>query len=431
MNSTMHWLFIRLIHVPVFFVLGGVPVCCAQPDSGDRKITEQKLDPEPIRVTVDDLPEPYTTPSARQPPQVVDIPDEPTLNVPDGFDVEIFADDIPFARWLAVTPDGDVLCASARTNAIYLLRDTDDDGVADEKHEFLDAQRGANLPFGMAFVDGSFYLGNTDAVLRYDYEPGQTELTGEYEKITDLPGRGYRQHWTRNVMASPDGKKLYVTVGSKSNVSVEPEPRATVLRMNPDGSQREVFASGLRNPVGLDFHPVTNDVYVTVNERDGLGDNLVPDYFTRVQKGEFYGWPYAYLTPDLPDPRHTRDGQSVRPDLVKQTQKPDVLFESHSAALGLAFYEGKTFPERYRNGAFVAFRGSWNRSRGTGYKIVFVPFDENNRPVGHYEDFVTGFLIDPSVPKTWGRPVGVTDLPDGSLLFTTEINGLIYRVQHE
>lgn len=431
MHSTTHSFFNPPISAVVFVVVGCVLISCTHAEPGNQKIDEQNLDPEPIRVTVDDLPEPYATPSAHQSPQVADVPEKPTLNVPDGFEVQVFADNVPSARWLAVTPNGDVLCASSRTNTIYLLRDNDDDGVADETHEFLDQQRGANLPFGMAFLDGSFYLGNTDAVLRYDYKPGQTELAGEYEKITDLPGRGYHQHWTRNVVASPDEKKLYVTVGSKSNVSIEPEPRATVLRMNPDGSAREVFASGLRNPVGLDFHPVTNEVYVTVNERDGLGDNLVPDYFTRVQKDEFYGWPYAYFTPEHLDPRHTKNGESVRPDLVQKTSTPDVLFESHSAALGLTFYEGEAFPKRYRNGAFVAFRGSWNRSRGTGYKIVYVPFDKNNRPKGYYEDFVTGFLIDPAVPRTWGRPVGVTDLPDGSLLFTTEINGMIYRVQHK
>ena len=186
----------------------------------------------------------------------------------------------------------------------------------------------------------------------------------------------------------------------------------------------------MRNPVGLDFQPKTNALYVTVNERDLLGDGLVPDYLTRVQQGEFYGWPYAYITPYNLDPRQTVNGKSKRPDLVALTKTPDVLFQPHSAALGLQFYRGNTFPAKYRNGAFVAFRGSWNRDRGTGYKIVFVPFDANNRPQGYYQDFLTGFLLDPATPTTWGRPVGLLVLPDGSLLFTDEANNRIYRIQY-
>lgn len=201
--------------------------------------------------------------------------------------------------------------------------------------------------------------------------------------------------------------------------------------MNLDGSNQQTFAFGLRNPVGLDFHPKTGELYATVNERDKLGDDLVPDYLTRVQKGEFYGWPYAYLTPNKLDPRHVQKGKSKRPDLAARTQTPDVLFQAHSAALGLQFYDGQTFPEKYRNGAFVAFRGSWNRDRGTGYKIVFVPFNANNRPQGYYEDFLTGFLLNPAGPTTWGRPVGLLVLPDGSLLFTEEANNRIYRIQYQ
>lgn len=199
--------------------------------------------------------------------------------------------------------------------------------------------------------------------------------------------------------------------------------------MNLDGSNQQTFASGLRNPIGLDFHPTTNKLYVTVNERDKIGDDLVPDYLTGLQQGEFYGWPYAYLKPSNLDPRQTNNGQSKRPDLVTRTQMPDVLFQAHSAALGLQFYDGQTFPEKYRNGAFVAFRGSWNRDRGTGYKIVFVPFD-NGQPQGYYEDFLTGFLLDSAGPTTWGRPVGLLALPDGSLLLTEEANNRIYRIQY-
>ena len=282
----------------------------------------------------------------------------------------------------------------------------------------------------MTFSADSFFLGNTDAVLRFPYTKGQQQLTGTGKKIAALPGGGYNQHWTRNVVVSPDGQKLYVSVGSESNVEEEPLPRASVQVMNLDGSNQQTFAFGLRNPIGLDFHPTTKQLYATVNERDQIGDDLVPDYFTRIQQGEFYGWPYAYLTPKNLDPRQTQNGKSKRPELVAKTKTPDVLFQAHSAALGLQFYDGKTFPEKYRNGAFVAFRGSWNRDRGTGYKIVFVPFNSNGRPQNYYEDFLTGFLLDPSVPTTWGRPVGLLVLPDGSLLLTEEANNRIYRIQY-
>lgn len=395
------------------------------------RIATTDLTPDRYQISLDDLPEPFATDSASKPPRVVAIPAEPSLQVPPGFEVNVFADDLESPRWLGLTPTGDVLVTETPETRIRLLRDTDGDGVADERRTFADAENGLNLPFGMAFGEGAFYVGNTGEVLRFPYETGQMQVSGRGEAIADLPGEGYRQHWTRNVVLSPDGETLYVSIGSRSNVDVEPLPRAAIVAMNPDGSSRRVFASGLRNPVGLDFQPQTGALYATVNERDGLGDDLVPDYFTRVQPGEFYGWPYAYLSPENLDPRRTTaSGESPRPERVQETQTPDVLFQSHSAALGMQFYDGETFPSRYRNGAFVAFRGSWNRDRGTGYKIVFVPFDGAGRPTGGYEDFLTGFLLDPSGPTTWGRPVGLLTLPDGSLLLTEEANNRIYRVQY-
>jgi glucose/arabinose dehydrogenase len=268
-------------------------------------------------------------------------------------------------------------------------------------------------------------------VRRYSWKSGQLKLEGEGEEITKLPGKGYNEHWTRNVVKSPDGQWLYVSVGSESNVDPEESPRASILRMKLDGSERKVFAHGLRNPVGLDFNPKSAELFASVNERDKLGDGLVPDYFTHVKEGAFYGWPYTYLAPENLDPRRVKDGKSEQPELAAKTVTPDLLFESHSAALGISFAKGEMFPEKYRNGAFAAFRGSWNRNAGTGYKIVFIPFDGNNKPVGHYEDFVTGFMLDPAGPKVWGRPVGVLSLPDGSLLFTEEGNGRVYRVTYK
>ncbi|MEB3211554.1 MAG: PQQ-dependent sugar dehydrogenase [Leptolyngbyaceae bacterium] len=223
---------------------------------------------------------------------------------------------------------------------------------------------------------------------------------------------------------------LRFCIKHQSNASQKPLPWASFQSMNLDGSEQQTFAYGLRNPVGLDFHPVTQELYTTVNERDGLGDDLVPDYLTRIQQGEFYGWPFAYLSPNLLDPRQMAGDRSQSPNLANQTQTPDVLFQAHSAALGLQFYDGATFPDRYHNGAFVAFRGSWNQNPATGYKLVFVPFDLSGRPAEYYEEFLTGFLLDPSSPTTWGRPVGVLAMQDGSLLFTEEMNQRIYRIQY-
>ena len=393
-------------------------------------VRTQPLSPTPIRINVGDLPKPFATESASKSPNVVAIPANPTLRVPPGFVVNVFADGLDAPRWLALTPNGDVLVTETKQNRIRLLRDTNGDGVADAKNTFASAANGLNRPLGMAFADNSFFLGNTDAVLRFAYAKNQQEITGTGRKIADLPASGYNNHWTRNVVVSPDGNKLYVSIGSGTNVDEEPLPRASVQVMNLDGSQKQTFASGLRNPVGLDFHPVTKELYTSVNERDGIGDDLVPDYLTRIRQGEFYGWPYAYLTPNNLDPRQKTSDKSKRPDLAARTRTPDVLFQAHSAALGLQFYDGQTFPQKYRNGAFVTFRGSWNRDRGTGYKVVFVPFDTKGQAQGYYEDFLTGFLLDPAVPTTWGRPVGLLVLPDGSLLVTEEANNRIYRIQY-
>lgn len=400
-------------------------------DSSQPKnlVRTQPLSPAPIRITVADLPKPFASESASKSPDVVPIPDNPTLRVPAGFTVNVYAENLDRPRWLALTPSGDVLVTETRQNQIRLLRDTNGDGVADVNKIFASSENGLNIPFGMAFAEDSFFLGNTDAVMRFPYTKGQQQITGNGEKIADLPGGGYNQHWTRNVVAAPNGDKLYVSVGSQSNVDEEPLPRASVQVMNLDGSNQQTFASGLRNPVGLDFHPTTNELYTAVNERDNIGDDLVPDYFTRLRQGEFYGWPYTYLTPNNLDPRQTQNGKSKRPDLAARTKTPNVLFQAHSAALGLQFYDGKTFPEKYRNGAFVAFRGSWNRDRATGYKVVFVPFNSGTQ--GYYEDFLTGFLLDPAQATTWGRPVGLLVLPDGSLLVTEEANNRIYRIQYQ
>ena len=393
-------------------------------------VPTQPLEPTPIKITVADLPEPYATRSVSNRPNVISIPDNPVLKVPAGFQVNVFAEGLNRPRWMSLTPEGDILVAESYDNRLRRLSDRDGDGVAEIDRVFATSKNGIDQPLGMAFVDNAFYVANTGNVLRFDYQVGQSQLKGRGTEITRLTPGGYNQHWTRNLVVSPDGRQLYVSVGSKTNVSPEKLPRASIQVMNLDGSDRETYAYGLRNPVGLDFHPVTGELYTTVNERDLLGDDLVPDYLTRVEKDSFYGWPYAYLSPELLDPRRLEGNQSERPDLAAQTITPDVLFQSHSAALGLQFYDGQQFPAKYRNGAFVAFRGSWNRDRGTGYKVVFVPFGEDNLPLGYYEDFLTGFLVNPEGPDTWARPVGLLVLPDGSLLLAEDGNSRIYRLSY-
>jgi glucose/arabinose dehydrogenase len=408
----------------------GLPPPRAEHRSIPNALRVDPLEPRAIRVALDELPPPYANESVRRPPRLVEPPSDATLRVPRGFAVQLFAEGIASARWLALTPDGRVLVAQSRENRIAILDDADHDGVAERIGVFADEANGLDIPFGMAFVGRRFYLGNQNAVLRFAWRDGRRRLEGRGERIAQLPGGGYRQHWTRNVVAAPDGEHLFVSVGSRSNADPEREPRATIQRMRLDGSDMHTFASGLRNAVGLAIHPRTGALFATVNERDHLGDDLVPDFLARIEEGAFYGWPYAYLSPSLLDPRLTRGGRSVQADLAARTRTPEVLFAAHSVALGIAFYEGTSFPERYRNGAFVAMRGSWNRSAGTGYKIVFVPFDDEGQPRGDYEDFLTGFLIDPSGPTTWGRPVAVLALPDGSLLFTDEPGGRVYRVSY-
>lgn len=403
-------------------------------DSTDlpNEVRTETLTPSPIRIGPDALPEPYATESARQNPDVIGVPDDIVLRVPGGFAVQVFADDLDSPRWLANAPDGSVLLVESRENRVRRLLDADGDGVAERVETFATEANGLDLPMGLAFADGALFVGNTSDVRRYPYTSGQARLEGTGTVVTNLPGGGYNQHWTRNVVASPDGDSLYVTVGSRSNVDPEELPRASVFRVAPDGSGRETVSFGLRNPVGLAFHPATGVPFVTVNERDGLGDDVVPDYLTAIGpdaegRPRFYGWPYAYLTPDRLDPRRLDGDRSEAPDLAARTAMPDVLFQAHSAALGLQFYGADLFPERYRGGAFVAMRGSWNRDPSTGYKVVFVPF-EGGRPAGHYEDFLTGFLTDPEAGTAIGRPVGLLVLPDGSLLVTEEVNGRIYRV---
>jgi len=375
------------------------------------------------------LPPPFATRSVKNHPKVAGWPPGKTPVAPKGFVVEKFADGLKSPRWLYVLPNGDVLAAladkSKSPNMIVLFHLTEG-GAAPRKDIFLSH---LNQPFGMLVLGEHFYVANTDGVWRYPYRNGQSKIAGPGESILPLPEAGYNNHWTRNIISKADGSKLYVTVGSGSNNAehgIEYEKlRANILECNPDGSGMRVYASGLRNPIGLAWAPGATMLWAAVNERDELGDDLVPDYLTHVEDSGFYGWPYAYFGQNV-DPRIPADKQ--KPELVKRSIVPDVALGAHTASIGLAFYTGKSFPARYQGGAFVGQHGSWNRSVPAGYKVVFVPF-RNGKPSGPPEEFLTGFMADPTKPEVYGRPVGVAVLPDGSLLVADDAGGVIWRVR--
>ncbi|HTK28773.1 MAG TPA: sorbosone dehydrogenase family protein [Vicinamibacterales bacterium] len=390
------------------------------------------------------LPAPFQTPWFRRPTTIVEMPEGRTLTVPAGFHVNVFADKLQFARFMAVAPNGDVFLAEPVRGAgvITVLRDADGDGVAEFRATFA---TGLNRPFGLAFWKDYLYVGNNDSVIRFAYRPGQTRAEGAPEKIADLPPsdaaldqdtanrlhidlnqtRGYN-HWTRNVIFNPAGTKLYVTVGSSTNATPEPDDRrAAINEYNPDGSGHRLFATGLRNPVGLAYFPGTGTLWTAVNERDHLGDDLVPDFITSVRDGGFYGWPYSYIGKHLDPTVHPQ-----RADLVERAITPSVLLPSHAAALGLLFYTGSQFPADYRQSAFVALHGSINRSTLSGYSVVRVPF-RNGEAAGPPENFLTGFVVrDDEEKSAWGRPVGLAQLADGSILVSDDAGNRVWRVSY-
>ena len=372
-----------------------------------------------------------------------------TPRAPTGFAVSLFAGGLDNPRWLYVLPNGDVLVAESRTeklggevppemldglkragllgksaNRITLLRDADRDGRAEVREVFA---ANLNMPFGIWRGGDHVYVANTDAVVRFRYKADDRQVSGAAEKILDLPAGGYNNHWTRNIVGNADGSKIYVSVGSQTNVDEEKldakEPRrAAILEANADGSGMRVFATGLRNPNGMDWAPGTMALWTVVNERDLLGDDLVPDYLTQVREGAFYGWPYSYFG-QHEDPRH----KGARPDLVKKAVAPDYALGAHTASLGLHFYRGRAFPDAWR-GAFVGQHGSWNRSSFAGYKVIHVPF-RDGRPSGMPQDFLTGFIASPTSVR--GRPVGVAELPDGSLLVADDAGNSVWRVRRD
>ena len=378
-------------------------------------------------------------------------PDGQAPQAADGLAVNAFATGLDHPRMLYVLPNGDVLAAESAAppqpgmtdgitgylmklgmwwagaggespNRITLLRDGDGDGVAETRTTFL---KGLNSPYGMALVGDSFYVANTDGIVRFPYRSGDTEISGNGETLAELPAGPINIHWVKNIVASPDGSKLYASVGSNSNVGEwgfdKEDRRAAIHEIDLESGSSRLFASGLRNPVGLAFQPASGKLWTSVNERDELGSDLVPDYMTSVQENGFYGWPFSYFG-DHVDERV----QPQRPDLVKQAIVPDYALGPHTASLGLTFYSGALFPARYRGGAFVGQHGSWNRRPPSGYKVVFVPF-EGGVPSGSPEDILTGFLS-ADEGKAYGRPVGVAEDRTGALLVADDVGNTVWRV---
>jgi glucose/arabinose dehydrogenase len=385
------------------------------------------------KITLADLPKPYATESVDNGADVVRRPSDAWPQAPAGFKVEQFASKLDNPRLLRTAPNGDIFLAESDAGEIKIFRGLTSDGKPEQTQVFAS---GLNKPFGIAFYPPGpnpewVYVGNTDSVVRFPYRNGDLKARGASQKLADLPGGGRLRgggHWTRDIAFSPDGKKMYVSVGSHSNVddtdnnSVEYH-RADILEFNPDGSGERVYASGIRNAVGIAVHPQTGELWASVNERDGLGENLPPDYITHVQDGGFYGWPWYYMGGHV-DPRH----QDKHPDLRARMLNPDVLLQPHNASLEMTFYDAKQFPAQYQGDIFAAEHGSWNKSARTGYEVVRVPLHQQGHASGEYEDFLTGFVTKDG--KVWGRPVGVAVAKDGSLLVSDDGSNSIWRVSY-
>jgi glucose/arabinose dehydrogenase len=375
-----------------------------------------------------DLPQPYATESSTNRSTVVDRPADAWPKAPDGFKVDLMATGLDNPRQIVTAPNGDLFLAESEPGRIRVLRGVTPDGKAQTSQVFASD---LTMPYGIAFYPPGpnpqyIYVGNTNSVVRFPYRNGDLKARGPAEMIASLPGGGRYGggHWTRNLAFSNDGKKLFVAVGSHANVADDKAEmnRADILEFNPDGSGQRIYAYGIRNASGLTVNRGTGQVWVSVNERDALGNNLPPDYITHVQEGGFYGWPWFYLGPNQ-DPRFA----GKRADLKEKVIVPDVLLQSHSAPLSLVFYEGKQFPPEYRGDIFATSHGSWNRAPRTGYKIIRVSM-RNQAAAGEYQDFVTGFVVNDA--DVWGRPVGITVASDGSLVFTDDASNSVWRVSY-
>jgi glucose/arabinose dehydrogenase len=377
------------------------------------------------RITTADLPAPYATPSAQNGPNVVALPPGAHPYVPPGFRADVFAHDLLGPRLLRVSPSGDLFVAESQAGRVRVLRAADGARAVERDSIFAS---GLDRPFGITFYPPGpdpkwVYVAETNAMVRFPYANGDMTARGKEQTIVPSLTGGQGGHWTRDVAFSLDGKRMFVSVGSGSNVAEgdsDERDRADVLVFDPEGRGRQVFASGIRNCVGLAVHAVTGDLWCSTNERDGLGDDLVPDYITRVRRGGFYGWPWFYLG-DHEDPRHAGE----RPELARTVTVPDILLQAHSASLQMTFYDATAFPPKYRGGAFASLHGSWNRGKRTGPKVIAVPV-QDGIPTGEYEDFMTGFVVDDDA--VWARPVGIAVAHDGALFVGEDGNGTIWRI---
>jgi glucose/arabinose dehydrogenase len=382
------------------------------------------------KITAADLPEPNEAESGFFGPKVVPRPAGATLKTMPGFSVTEYATGLEKPRWIRKAPNGDLFVAESDAGRIKVLHGVGADGKAQSIEIFA---TGLVKPYGIAFYPAGanpkyVYVGETNALVRFPYQNGDVKARGPKEKLADLPGSGATRgggHWTRAIGFSLDGKKIFVGVGSLSNVDdadthpLEKE-RADVLEFTPDGQGRKIYASGVRNCAGLAVQPKTGDVWCSTNERDGLGNNLVPDYITHLQEGGFYGWPW-YYTGGHQDPRHA----GKHPELKDKAIVPDVLLQPHNASLQLTFYDGKQFPSEYQGDIFASEHGSWNRSSRTGYEVIRVPM-KDGRATGEYQDFLTGFVV--SDTEVWGRPVGIAVAQDGSLIVTDDASNTVWRI---
>jgi glucose/arabinose dehydrogenase len=369
---------------------------------------------------------PYATPSVNNGPHVIPQPAGAQLHVPAGFSAGVYAEGFEVPRYMLLGPGGELLltdAAESPNGTVYAMPLSKADGYkAGERKKLI---TGLNRPYGLAFWHDYLYVGEPESIKRYKYD-AKAMTAGPGEEVISLKGFGHG-HWTRSLLFDRAGEKLYVGVGSGSNVSPGEDPvRAAINRYNPDGSGHETYAAGTRNPIGLHWYPGSATLWAAVQERDALGDDLVPDYFTHIQQGGFYGWPFAYIGPNE-DPRN----KGKAPDLVAKTIVPDVpLIPAHQAVLDFEFYTAKQFPAEYRGGAFLAMHGSWNRAQRVGYKIAFVPF-RAGKPSGEERDFLTGWMIAPDSRDVWGRPVGLLVLPDGSMLISDDGGKKLWRVSYK
>lgn len=370
------------------------------------------------------LPKPYHTPSSTNRPRVVAKPEGAQLTVPAGFKIEEYATGgFERPRFLLRGPSGELLVSDSVVNGkIHILFDKNKDWKADDERKML--LQGLDRPYGMAFWKDYLYVAETTSVKRYKYDKAAMTV-GAGQEVVSLKDYG-KGHWTRSILFDAKGEKFYLGVGSESNVSPgEPEQRAAINRFNPDGSGGEIYASGTRNPIGLKWYPGSGTLWAAVQERDGLGDDLVPDYLTSIKQGGFYGWPFSYIGPNA-DPRNA----GKRDDLVAKTIVPDVPLGAHVAVLDFVFYQGKQFPAQYRGGAFAAFHGSWNRSERTGYSLNFIPF-QGGKPTAPPQPFLTGWMLAKDKQEVWGRPVAIMEMPDGSLLVTDDGGNKIWRISYK